>query len=121
MSLDMNPEIRAQWCAALRSGEYRQAQGQLRRGDGHCCLGVLTDLAMRAGVGSHLRWGDEDDSGLSVEGELPDEVREWAELRDNDPTVDPGKPGALWHTLAWHNDNGEAFAEIADLIDGGVS
>jgi hypothetical protein len=122
MSLDMHPDIRAQWCAALRSGEYQQGRGQLRRHDGYCCLGVLTDLAIKAGAPTVLlSWDDEDEDGLSVEGELPDDVRVWAGLADNDPVLDPGEPGALWHTAAWHNDNGESFAEIADLIDGGAS
>lgn len=35
-----------QWIAALRSGDYAQATGQLYdpKADGYCCLGVLTHL-----------------------------------------------------------------------------
>lgn len=40
------PELKAQWVAALRSGEYKQGHGELRTNGGtrYCCLGVLTDL-----------------------------------------------------------------------------
>jgi hypothetical protein len=37
----MDPELKAKWVAALRSGEYQQTTGQLRKRDGYCCLGVL--------------------------------------------------------------------------------
>ena len=32
------------WLHALRSGRYQQVTGQLRKGDGFCCLGVFCDL-----------------------------------------------------------------------------
>lgn len=41
----MKAEMKADWIAALRSGEFRQTTGTLRQrspeGDSHCCLGVL--------------------------------------------------------------------------------
>lgn len=42
----MNPELKAQWLAALRSGKYEQGQGMLRQPiDGtFCATGVLADL-----------------------------------------------------------------------------
>lgn len=46
----MNPEIKAQWLAALRSGNYQQGIGQLyekkfgRDYAQYCCLGVLADV-----------------------------------------------------------------------------
>jgi len=47
----MNKNISRQWTAALRSGEYKQGQGMLRNDGGdYCCLGVLCDLARKAGV-----------------------------------------------------------------------
>src|SRR5690348_17476896 len=47
----MDPQIKAEWVAALRSGEYRQGSGTLRSDqDEFCCLGVLCDLAVKAGV-----------------------------------------------------------------------
>ena len=32
--------LQRKWIKLLRSGEYRQGRGALRRGDEHCCLGV---------------------------------------------------------------------------------
>lgn len=40
----MDADLKARWVTALRSGEYAQAKGSLRRKDGYCCLGVLCDL-----------------------------------------------------------------------------
>jgi hypothetical protein len=40
----MNPEVKARWVAALRSGEYKQGKGALRLNNKFCCLGVLCDL-----------------------------------------------------------------------------
>lgn len=45
----MNPEFKAKWLAALRGGEYQQAQGALRRVEegkvGYCCLGVACEIS----------------------------------------------------------------------------
>ena len=43
----MNPELKAKWVAALRSGKYEQARCQLSDGVGFCCLGVLCELMKR--------------------------------------------------------------------------
>ena len=32
------------WLAALRSGEYKQCTGSLKKDDGYCCLGVLGEV-----------------------------------------------------------------------------
>jgi hypothetical protein len=45
----MDPEVKAKWVEALRSGEYKQGQLLLKkeRPDGtakHCCLGVLCEI-----------------------------------------------------------------------------
>lgn len=40
----MNPEWKARWMNALRSGEYKQSTGHLRNDYGFCCLGVLCDI-----------------------------------------------------------------------------
>ena len=50
MSEKFDPELKAAWVAALRSGKYEQAKGQLckvnqQRGTrSHCCLGVLHEV-----------------------------------------------------------------------------
>lgn len=41
----MNQEIKNQWVAKLRSGEYEQGYNALRSKDNkYCCLGVLCDI-----------------------------------------------------------------------------
>ena len=45
----MNPEFKAKWLAALRSGEYKQIEGALRLVEydkvGYCCLGVACEIS----------------------------------------------------------------------------
>ncbi len=42
----MDPELKEEWVAALRSGKYEQGIGTLRSESGKrfCCLGVLCDI-----------------------------------------------------------------------------
>ena len=110
----MNPEIKAQWVAALRSGEYQQGTGSLRRvntdSDQYCCLGVLCQLAVDSGAEVHFQRGNNyatyDDNG----GALPASVMEWAGVYDPDPR-------AAGLKLSIRNDGGASFSEIADLIE----
>jgi hypothetical protein len=121
--LDMNPEIRARWAAALRSGTYRQGHHALHQqqldGDKFCCLGVLCDLAVKAGVQVDVfRNGETSYDGFPDI--LPPSVAAWAGLDGPNPYLTTyGRAGEL-------NDGDECgnaltFAEIADLIDGGDS
>lgn len=132
----MNQEVKAEWTKALRSGDYSQTTGRLRRatGDGKggfCCLGVLCDLAVKAGV-TTLRevvpFEDDDDLVFYHYGSneetavLPPEVRDWAGLSGENPYLDggpqPDEDEYVRHdTLASTNDGGATFSEIADIID----
>lgn len=56
----MKPAIKQLWIDALRSGDYRQGRGCLSADGKFCCLGVLTDLAVKAGV---VQIFDEDQIG----------------------------------------------------------
>ncbi len=40
----MKADLKRKWVEALRSGKYKQGEGELRRGDAFCCLGVLADV-----------------------------------------------------------------------------
>jgi hypothetical protein len=40
----MHAETKERWVTALRSGQYKQGQRSLRKGDEYCCLGVFCDL-----------------------------------------------------------------------------
>lgn len=124
--MSMNPEIKAQWVTDLCSGEYEQGKGYLNADGKLCCLGVLCEQAVNAGVIEKETKG-----GLVVyDGQtdaLPLTVIDWAGLPpegdSRNPTVyveEPGETGDV--TLAELNDgeNGwrsHSFDEIADLID----
>lgn len=50
----LDPEFKAKWVAALRSGRYRQAEGVLKDNTDpkhlkYCCLGVACNLINRRG------------------------------------------------------------------------
>jgi hypothetical protein len=108
----MKPEIKTLWCEALRSGKYKQCEGQLKDGDKYCCLGVLTDLFVKDGQVVPKGW--------PLMGSLPVEVVSWAGLEDADPDhLDPDEPESsrFYIPLSGDNDSGKSFAEIADLIE----
>lgn len=50
MTLKADPAIKQLWLDALESGEYTQTKGKLHTDAGYCCLGVLCDVAVKAGV-----------------------------------------------------------------------
>lgn len=128
----MKPEIKKLWTDALRSGKYQQGTGYLNRDGKLCCLGVLCELAVQAGVaklwgpplplGSSFSYGGLESSSGSTTG-LPDGVCEWAGVLEGDQ---PNYAGRLPHTrdtsepysLAEANDERQmTFSQIADLID----
>lgn len=120
----MKAEIKQLWIAALRSGEYQQGIGALRKVDSngtihHCCLGVLCDLH-RIETGGH--WDRY--TYLGSEGFLPDEVADWADLPDSPEILDKDLNDFI--TLTALNDGDTAvcadirqhsFGQIADLIE----
>lgn len=123
----MNQEIKAQWVAALRSGEYEQGQLSLRNGNKYCCLGVLCDIAVKplrldvrkadCGLGdceSHRTYRYD-----GAEAFLPKSVMDWAGI--GDPKGFLPEPmlydGDLLSSLFSLNDSGMPFSEIADIIE----
>lgn len=108
----MNPDIKAKWVAALRSGAFVQANTQLKKVAGgkitYCCLGVLCELAdiqLRPIGNDHnneyYRTWETTDSylgpkALAAVGLTPDEQRHLAKLNDS---------------------QGKTFAQIADYIE----
>lgn len=117
----MKAEVKAQWVAALRSGEYAQTKGRLRDGSGYCCLGVLCEVAVKEGVIGKPTQGADGNfrypgghRGRPEGGVLPRAVQEWAGLDSDNPVVDG-------YTLVWLNDfEGWDFEQLADLIDRGL-
>lgn len=139
----MDPEVKALWLTALRSGEYRQTTENLKidRGDGkgvgYCCLGVLCELAVSQGVELSLNFDTSiretcdnpdhpeckevagnvvkayDFNGSSSY--LPDKVQEWAGLKYRNPSVLCEGYGS---SLAALNDNKLLdFDAIADIVE----
>jgi len=115
----MKTEIKDKWVKALRSGEYTQGRGTLRKNDKFCCLGVLCDLYMKEDTNSSWRTKFKDDveetfnfiSGKESKSDtLPNEVVEWCDLDHTNPDT---KKGAI----AKLNDDGISFEELADIIE----
>ena len=118
------------WIAALRSDDYKQTTGSLRRGNHFCCLGVLCDLYKREHDGA--RWefyGEAPESAIPFRctdnylegntiGTLPPEVIAWAGTNRANPTVGSVEDHSdASNTLTWINDSGMNFSEIASLIE----
>lgn len=124
----MNPEVKALWTGALRSGEYIQGVHGLHLGnpDGtarFCCLGVLCKLAVDAEViPEPVRLVNSDPEtpfefrygALGAVSYLPFEVMEWAGVNGPDGAFHDGPVSS---SLARLNDTGSSFTEIADLIE----
>jgi hypothetical protein len=133
----MNPEVKAKWLAALRSGEYQQTDSCLRDAKGFCCLGVLTDLYIKENPGAEAVWqpitgtgtagqqeffqhmdgGDDEEvvMGYTEEAELPRPVMRWAGLNSQDPHIRTDVQESL--SLIGMNDGGKTFPEIANVIE----
>lgn len=102
----MNEEIKAKWVTDLTSGDFEQGRHNLEKDGKFCCLGVLSRQALEAGVSKRLV----EPSGLAVydgyhEAFPSEAVLEWADLDDE----------LAWQ-LAYKNDNGLSFNEIAAII-----
>ena len=148
----MNEQVKKMWLDALRSGDYTQGREVLHlvTEDGEqqfCCLGVLCDLAHRAGVVARPEstvalYGDDTKPYILKGGtpaigytygwggsvaDLPHEVVEWAGLPiydDDDEDAHYFNQGDPYLTdgesrthVSWFNDNGLTFVEIAVLIE----
>ena len=124
----MNPTVKTQWLEALRSGSYQQGTGVLRDAENSfCCLGVLCDLYVKEhperSWEARLDALDFEDDieltttyALDCETDLlPERVKLWAELEDDNPAV---KDGSVLTRLTVLNDEaGRSFPALADLIE----
>lgn len=120
----MNPEVKAKWIAALRSGDYVQGQGALRRGDKYCCLGVLCDLKLREDGQEWFHRPGISTYEIRVEGEdpycenaeLPDYIQEWAGL-ENAVGWFTKSIGDYDSLIGLNDDAHYTFEQIADVIE----
>lgn len=138
----MEPTIKAEWVAALRDPNAQQCKGLLGKVDGgRCCLGVLSDIAVKHGVippprepkgddeGGLIYGYEEDDRPDYSETELIEMVASWAGLPMNAqsvmvPEADEPVPLALVNDGRNGDEPGHypavrarTFSEIADLIE----
>lgn len=120
----MNKKIKEKWLEALRSGEYEQGRGALKRGkDGYgvkyCCLGVLCDLYVKDPLNND-RWrysyvvvGYNTYSIEESSGTIPISVADWAGIDIKEKEV-----GKLIYELILANDRDwKPFDEIALMIE----
>lgn len=122
----LDPEIKAKWITALRSGKYKQTTNTLKAkdGSGFCCLGVLCDLAAADGNGS---WKNAEASGIIFQDSIEDGslfyltpgIVRWAAGQEVN-----GKFTKEFYDLKRQlaelsvlNDAGKAFSHIATIIE----
>ena len=109
--------------AALRSGEFTQGMGLLKRRNtvggkvSHCCLGVFCEIAMRHGVQlgiTEFEMTSEQATGYRFDGsgsQLPLGVADWLGIPLN-PLVTPTETAMTANdALGWD------FGQIADAFD----
>lgn len=122
--MPMNAEIKRQWIADLRSGEFQQGQTYLHVGNQMCCLGVLCHRAAEAGVTEKtsrtgiVRYG-------ASESLLPMEVEAWAGIRFRPGTGEGHMDGHAYvkvdsdlvALVELNDDLGWTFAQIADALE----
>jgi len=115
----MNVEVKAEWLAALRSGEYEQGQDALRHNGKFCCLGVLCDLAAKHGVGRWELSAHFHDGDCVADDVLTDKVREWAGLDQVNPILEilDSQERLIVEPIAELNDRGIPFTVLADEIE----
>jgi hypothetical protein len=108
----MNPEIKANWLEALRSGKYRQGRSRLKSigGDRFCCLGVLVQVQK-----SDVDWK----SHAAFSGPDTDDFHSELQSRSYAPAdFSAGLDYQNQRDLAYMNDSkGMTFGEIADFIE----
>lgn len=103
------------WIAALRSGRYEQGKEWLRTVDNrHCCLGVACRVLKEPGqISKTGKLWEYDGCNASA----PTEVKSMLSLNSALGRITGGFSIAGKDCLAFANDAGATFAEIADFIE----
>lgn len=144
----MKEEIKKKWVEKLRDGSYKQGQKKLctvekGKDTKYCCLGVLTDLAVKEGVIMWNGYLEKDENSVcryvqdikygATSGVIPRKVVYWSGLKDENPLLFPkeispvlDKAGIKFDSpkmkrdtisLAELNDEGLSFEGIAAVIE----
>lgn len=128
----LDPALKSQWVAELRSGKYKQGKGRLKKKDRynddaicHCCLGVLCEIlepegfkvketSLEYGTFQHSFGGKTyqesypNQAKLREIGLFPSTYKRLAQLNDGESHVENGK---------WVSGRTHSFEEIADYIE----
>jgi len=99
----MQPDLKAEWVAALRSGKYRQAHQALRDGDCYCCLGVLCDVIDPTGWDGAVYDGEDNELSRHVReraGITPEQMEDLMWLNDGcNPATHPNRQRIERHSF----------------------
>lgn len=130
--IKMKKSVKEAWIAELRSGKYKQGTGYLTMDDNYCCLGVLCEMAYKENVitkstvsAPKYTKGEVIVHYADMESILPPAVAVWAgmynpetEKYDEDRlNVVKLLIGNNHTSLAFLNDHGSSFNDIADIIE----
>lgn len=129
--MTIDPTIKTAWVKALRSGDYTQTTENLQDENGFCCLGVLCELAVEAGIVqresepnlfgeiSYGPAGTHPHSGGWSDAVLPQVVMDWVGFRAGNNLGEFDAPDDFEYSTALTelNDNGHDFDFIADVIE----
>lgn len=117
MTERMNPDVKAKWLTALRSGNYKRGKGALHREDDCMCpYGVLCAIAATEGVTSAAldegHWLYDGNSALP-----PVSVLTWAGLSTAYPSLQAAGEEYSIAELNDHEGMDVDFLRMADLIE----
>lgn len=125
----MNQAVKAEWVAALRSGEYTKGTSRLHAvvngADQFCVMGVLCDIARKQGITVITHSVDLGD-GIIAKAygnyftQLPPAVMNWAELELPTPLIDSIDDDGIRHVISLAQLNDAlmmSFSELAELIE----
>lgn len=98
----MEKSIKNKWIKALKSGEYRQARGKLKRGSRMCCLGVLCDIIDPKGWKKNTFYFKDTYNN----GSLSDSVLSYSKLEEEE----------MNHCIIMNDEDKLSFEEIAKYI-----
>lgn len=109
----MDPEVKKEWIAALRKGDKPQGRSWLERDGQFCCLGILCGIAVERGDFGRIQDGGRIEymKGYSSNAKvLPVDI------------YGVGASGTFmigdqYYSLAYLNDQGFTFDQIADIIE----
>ena len=120
-SFSLSPTVKRKWLAALRSGKYKQGESYMynKYDNSYCCLGVLCEIEGANTKQMHKI-------------ELPAEIGMFTELVPNASELTKAQKElnntndffafsvmykGKMTSLAYMNDDGISFSEIADVIE----